>query len=322
MRPSLRRNQMWNTRAFTVALCVLSAVAAALLFVGGPDYYSPRALRLAWDLGHLPAFFLWTALVLSASPKFTAKRISTQTSLALPIALLLGLGVECAQSALGRSFGLMDLANDILGSATAIVFLSPTRFEMRKLALRGAQVATASLVVLQSLPLARIVIDDGIAWKQFPVLSDLETPFEITRWTSSSAISVDHEIARQGRASLRVPLTTEEYSGASLQYFPSDWDGYAALRLSIYSESGDPSVVTVSVHDEQHIRTGRAYSDRFNARFTLRPGWNDIDVPLARIRNAPASRTLDLRSVRELSVNASSLPAPRVIHVDNIHLRQ
>jgi hypothetical protein len=216
----------------------------------------------------------------------------------------------------------MDVANDVLGSATAIVFLSPARFEMRKLALRGAQVATVSLVVLQSLPLARIVIDDGIAWKQFPVLSDLETPFEITRWTSRSAISVDHEIARQGRASLRVPLTTEEYSGASLQYFPSNWEGYTALRLGIYSESGDPSVVTISVHDEQHIRTGRAYSDRFNARFTLRPGWNDIDVPLARIRNAPASRTLDLRSVRELSVIAVSLPAPRVIHVDNVHLRK
>jgi hypothetical protein len=216
----------------------------------------------------------------------------------------------------------MDLANDVLGSATAIVFLSPARFEMQKLALRGAQVAAVSLVVLQSLPLARIVIDNGIAWKQFPVLSDLETPFEITRWTSRSAISVDHEIARKGRASLRVPLTTEEYSGASLQYFVSNWEGYATLRLSIYSESGDPSVVTISVCDEQHVRTGRAHSDRFNGRFTLRPGWNDIDVPLAQIRNAPATRTLDLRSVREVSVIASSLPAPRVIHVDNVHLRQ
>lgn len=299
---------------------MLSAVPAALLFVGGPDYYSPRALRLAWDLGHLPAFVLWTAVALSASSKFTAKRISSQLLIALPIALLLGLGVEWAQSALGRSFALMDIANDVLGSATAILFLSPARFEMRKLALRGMQVAIVSLVVLQALPLARVVIDDGIAWKQFPVLSDLETPYEITRWTSRSAISVDHEIARQGRASLRVALTTEEYSGASLQHFPANWEGHTALRLSIYSESGDPSVVTISVHDEQHMRTGRAYLDRFNARFTLRPGWNDINVPLARIRDAPVGRALDLRSVRELSIIAVSLPAPRVIHVDNVHL--
>jgi hypothetical protein len=216
----------------------------------------------------------------------------------------------------------MDIANDVLGSATAIVFLSPARLEMQKAALRAAQVAVVALVLLGSLPLARVVIDDGIAWKWFPVLSDLETPFELTRWTSGSPISINHEIVRQGRASLRVPLTTEQYSGASLGNFPSGWEGYTALHLSIYNESGDPFIITISIHDEQHIQTGRAYSDRFTARFTLRRGWNDIDIPLVGIRNAPARRTLDLRMVRDLSIVAIALPTPRVIYIDDIHLKK
>jgi len=313
---------MWNWRALASRLYTLSPAAAVLLFVGGPDYYSPRTWRLAWDLGHLLVFFVWTAAVLSASPRFAAKRIGNQLLIALPIVLLLGLCVEWAQSVLGRSFGLRDIATDVLGSAAAIVFRSPARFEMERAALRAAQIGVIVLVGLQSLPLARVVIDDAIAWKQFPVLSDLETPFELTRWTSRSAISVDHEIARQGRASLRVPLTTEQYSGASLQHFLSDWEGYSALHLSIYNESGDPFVVTISIHDKQHAQTGRAFSDRFNARVTLRRGWNDIDVPLVQIRNAPARRALDLRLIRDLSIIAVALPAPHVIYIDDIRLKR
>jgi len=313
---------MRNSRALTISLFALSAAAAVLLFVGGPDYYSPRALRLAWDLGHLPAFFVWTAAALLASPRFAAKSIRVQILVALPTVLLVGLGVEWVQSALGRTFGLMDLVNDVLGSAGAIVFLSPARLEMRRTALRTAQVAVVALIVLQLLPLARVVIDDGIARKRFPVLSDLETPFELTRWTSRSAISVDQRIARHGRASLRVPLTTEKYSGANLQHFPSDWESYTALHLSIHNDSGDPLVITISIHDKQHIETGRAYSDRFNGRFPLRQGWNDIDIPLVQVRNAPARRTLDLRVVRDLSIIAVALPTPRVIHIDDIYLKK
>jgi hypothetical protein len=237
-----------------------------------------------------------------------------------PIALVLGLGIEWAQSLLGRTFSLVDVANDLLGSAAAVLLLSPRRLEMRKAPLRSAQLAVLLLVGLQSLPLARVVIDDAIAWKRFPVLSDLETPFELTRWTSASSISMDHGIARQGGASLRIPLTTQPYSGASLQHFPSRWEGYAALHLSVYNESEDSFVISISVHDEKHVQTGREYPDRFTAYFPLRRGWNDIDIPLERVRNAPAHRTLDLGLVRDLSVVAIALPAPRVIYIDDVRL--
>jgi len=303
-----------------MGLYAASAAAALLLFVGGPDYYSPRAWRLAWDLGHLLAFFLWTAVSLSASARLAAQRAGRQILIIAPIALLLGLGIEWAQSLLGRTFSLLDVANDLLGSAAAMVFLSPRRLQMRSAALRSAQVVVLTLVALQALPLARVVIDDGIAWKQFPVLSDFETPFELSRWTSRSSISTDHGIARQGRASLRVPLTTQQYSGASLQHFPSRWEGYAALHLSIYNESENPLAISISIHDEKHMQSGRAYPDRFTAHFFLQRGWNDIDIPLEQIRNAPAHRMLDLESVRDLSVVAIALPAPRVIHIDDVRL--
>jgi hypothetical protein len=105
-----------------------------------------------------------------------------------------------------------------------------------------------------------------------------------------------------------------------LEHFPSRWDDYAGLHMSIYNASPDALVISISIHDDQHSRTGRLYSDRFSASFTLRRGWNDIEIPLDRVRNAPQDRALDLGTVRDLSIVATALPEPRVIHVDDIRL--
>ena len=315
-------NPIWNRSALKVGLCAISLAAAALFFVGGPDYYSPRAFRMAWDLGHLPAFFIWTAAVLAISRRFATTPIASQLLIAAAVVVPVGLGIEWFQVFVGRDFELRDVANDFLGSAAAIVFLSPGRRRMRKATLRAVQSAIAIFFVLQVEPLVRVIIDDVIARAQFPVLSDFETPFERTRWASQTPITVDDRIARHGKASLRVPLTTDKYSGASLRHFPSDWGGYKALHISIYNQSKDHFAITVSIHDKQHVQTGRAYQDRFTGRFILDAGWNDIDIPLDRVRTAPADRTIDLRRILDLSILAISLPTPHVIFVDDIRLKK
>ena len=305
---------------FEIGVCALSAAAAVFLFVGGPDYYSPRAWRLAWDLGHLLAFFVWTAAALSASHRFAAEPVHRQILIALPIVLLAGLGIEWVQSALGRSFALTDIANNVLGSATAIVFLSPARHLMRKPAVRAAQGTVVALVLLQLLPLARVVVDEVIAWKRFPVLSDFETPFELTRWTNRSDIAIDRQIVRQGNASLRVRLMPAKYSGISLRYFPSDWRDYSALSLSVFNGSSAELRVTCRIHDEQHVHTGERYSDRFNQTFVLQAGWNDITIPTKSIRDAPQGRRMDLQRIRDVSIFLTDLYAPRTIYVDDVRL--
>lgn len=319
---SVAGKEIWNKRTSRVTIYVLSLVCATLLFFGGPDYYSPRAYRLAWDLGHLGVFFVWTIAALIASTAFAKLSLHKQLLVALPAILALGVSVEWMQGILGRSFALSDILNNLLGGGTAIVFASPSRSSITRRGLRAVQAVVLVLVLWQLSPLARVLIDDVIAIQQFPVLSDFETPFEVTRWHSRSRIEIDRQLSRHGKASLKVPLVTTKYSGAELQHFPSDWRSYEMLRVSIYNASSDPLRLTFSIYDRQHITNGQPYSDRFNTTLIFTQGWHDVEIPIREIESGPKGRYLDLRQVSAVRIVAVSLKNPRVMYIDNVRLEK
>ncbi len=133
-------------------------------------------------------------------------------------------------------------------------------------------------------------------------------------------IAIDQKTVKEGSASLKMPLTTDKYSGASLAHFPSDWRNYKYLHMSIFNTSQEPLKVTVRIHDDQHITNGQSYWDRFNRRFTLSHGWNDINVAIEEIRNAPRNRIMDLQAVKDVTIFASRLRTPKVIYIDDVRL--
>jgi len=298
----------------------LSAACALFFFFGGPDYYSARLYRVAWELGHILAFFVWTWVVLLISGWFSQRPFLQQVVVALTGALVAGLAIELTQSLVNRSFAVSDILKDILGSGAAVLFVSPNRRQLSKVSRRMLQGGVLFLMMVQALPFAEVVVDDVIARWQFPILSSFETPLEKSRWVSDSAISVDRTIVRRGNASLRIPLTAKQYSGASLQHFPSDWRNYSTLHLSIYNASTDLLYATVSVHDARHVETGREYSDRFTGAYSLEPGWTDIAIRLDRIRNAPKTRALDVGNVKDVSIYAIGLQESGIIYVDGVRL--
>jgi VanZ family protein len=291
-----------------------------LLFVGGPDYYSPRSHQAAWGLGHDLTFFLWTLLLIRHSSKFARRSLGEQLLLAVLVTVPLGFAIEWLQTFVGRSFSVGDVARDLNGSGLAIVFLSPATKSFQKGALRTFQVAAVVLILIQLYPVATTLVDEIVAKREFPILSDLETPFEISRWSRSSPIAVDHQIVRHGRASLRVRLMPAKYSSIALRYFPSNWQGYSVLSFSIRNPSDTPLRIICRVHDQQHIRNGQQYTDRFNKSLLLLSGWNDINIDLKEIRDAPRNRRIDLSSIAGITFFAMDLPDPKVIYIDDVRL--
>ena len=55
------------------------------------------------------------------------------------------------------------------------------------------QVLSATLVAMAFLPLTTAILDEITALKQFPVLANFESRFEIDRWTGDADFSIDHE---------------------------------------------------------------------------------------------------------------------------------
>lgn len=261
---------------------------------------------------HVGFFALFTWLLMRA-PALQSYRFPVRGGLVVLGALALGGAIEFTQPWFGRSAGLQDLWQNLLGAMAAIALSAPTV---------GARLALGSVMavvlVAEIYAPAISLWDRGVARIQFPVLSDFSTTFEHRRW---SAGEPDDSIARIGERSLRVDLKPGRFPGTTLRRSLGDWSHYDTLELSIYNPAA-PLSITVSIRDHDNANRGGAYSDRFNRRFLLRPGWNDLTIPVDDVRNAPAQRQQNLDNLAMLAIFTANLDEQRTLYLDRVRLSE
>ncbi|WP_054692837.1 hypothetical protein [Desulfosarcina cetonica] len=136
-------------------LVLFAIVCAILLFVGGPDLVHARSFKRAWDLGHIPAFAVWTLLLLRGWPRLATLGWVTQVVVVVLLTVSVGGAVEIAQGAVGRYPGWLDVEHDILGSLLALFFGAPGRFHLPTHWRRLAQVAILGWLLLALVPVGR-----------------------------------------------------------------------------------------------------------------------------------------------------------------------
>ena len=295
------------------------AIGSVLLFLGGPDSYSSRSFTHFWDLGHIVYFALLTGL-LSRWHVVAKMSLAAQWTISLAITLLLGVSIELMQHGTARTPDIGDVLRDLTGSLIVLVFGSPGP-GLRPLGLRRSlRLAVLSLSLVQLWPVTKSLVDEAIARHQLPLLSGFETPFEIDRWTGSARLSIATMPSISDSELLKLSLTTDQYSGAALKYFDGDWASASRLKFSLYNPDEAPLQITCRIHDIQHNDGHEEYEDRFNRRYTLMHGWNHIDIDLDEVKTSPARRSMDMSRIREIRLFVTSLPAPRVIYLDNVRL--
>jgi hypothetical protein len=270
-------------------------------------------------MGHILYFVLLTFL-LSRYSRISQISLPLQWITILVVTFLFGISIELMQYGTDRTPDIGDVLRDLTGSLLVLVFglpaakLNPLN---RRLFLQ-ASVLVLTLVMIW--PLTRSLIDDLISWYQFPLLSGFETPFEIHRWQGGDRLSVESERSISSGKVLKLPLTTDKYSGASLIYFNGDWASYSALKMSIYNPDASLLQIVCRIHDRQHSDGNEEYEDRYNQRFQLKPGWNHIDIDLNDVELRPAERYMDMSRIQQVGIFVVSLPSPRVIYLDDVQL--
>jgi glycopeptide antibiotics resistance protein len=317
-RHSLRVFYMSN---FNKLLVFVALVCSVLLFWGGPGAYSSRSFQQAWNLGHLLLFAILTYLTLKWSETISHWPFFKQVTVLLTAVFLISLPIEFTQMGLdGRSPDVFDILRNMVGCLFAVVFFSPSRKKTGPTSLRFFQIGVVTALMLFAVPLAFAIADEIITLKQFPVLSDFETPLERMRWTGGAGHSVVSERARSGNHSLKIHLHTSQYSGVALDYFPQDWRNYRALAFSVFNPSDIPLKLVCRIHDESHYPNGGDHEDRFNRTLVVCGGWNDIEISLADVMNAPQGRKMDMRRVQNIGIFSVRLPQERVIYLDYLRL--
>ncbi len=274
-------------------------------------------LREFSNLGHV-VFFAILAYLLLRIRRVQESRVGTRILLLLLAALLLGGGIELAQSMTSqREPSLMDLIRDLAGSSLIIVCAMPQREQIRRWQ-RYSTLTTVILIILYDslLPSLRLY-DRQLAAQQFPILSNLEYQTEALRWSGGQLVQ---NPVREGSYALKVDFSREEYSAVSMNYLPSDWRGFDALRFSIYNPEDLALMLNLKIHDRLHRQTGLEYSDRFNRSLSILPGWNDFSIPLSDIESAPETRHMAMDEISMLQFFTHALSNTQSLYLDAIEL--
>lgn len=287
-------------------------------FIGGPDYYSSRSYKSFWNLGHI-LFFLLFALLISSYKRISNNYLK-QSIFIIAITIIVGAIIELLQSSFQRIPDANDLFRDIIGAMAYLFFLSPLKKTISKRILLMIQSGFIVLIGLQIFPVIIALTDEYTARRQFPELSGFETPFEIQRWTGDADFIIDKKIKNTGKASMRVFLNTDKYSGVALRYFPKNWEGFSYFQFAIFNPSSEDISITCRIHDKIHTEQDQRYEDRFNRSFSILKGWNTITVSLKDIKYAPKNRLMNMHEIRNVGLFSSSLPYQRIINIDDVKL--
>ncbi len=295
----------------------LALSAAVFLFVGGPGPESLRSFRYLWGMGHLFCFALWAYLYVCWRPHLSFKRYLFEIVF---FATLFGGLSELIQSQIGREAAWSDLGNDIVGALGGLCFFSESRKTVAVWRLRVLQAPIMLLTLWILLPVSKVLVDDLVSWRQFPLLSGFETPLEKTRWSGSARRRISNDIFFAGTSSLQVELSRQRYSGIGLKDFPRDWSSYGAVSLQVFNPDNENLNLHFRIHDQHHRDYKNVYSDRFNASFDLIPGWNHLEVSLATAEHAPKNRLMDMHHIAGMGLFVGKLTHSRTIYLDDVRL--
>jgi hypothetical protein len=298
-------------------LGLLASLGAIFLFVGGPDTDSLRSFRYVWGVGHLFCFALWSYLYISWRKRLPFKRYLFEV---LILAIFLGGLSELIQSQIGREAAWPDFGNDLVGAIGGLVLFSEPRKTISSWQLKFLQVPVLLLAMWSLWPVGKVLVDDVVSWRQFPLLSGFETPLEKTRWGGSARRKISHDIFFSGTSSLQIKLTRQRYSGLGLRDFPCDWRGYRTLSLQLFNPDADSFTIHFRIHDQHHRDHNNTYSDRFNTSFDIIPGWNHLQISLKRVAQAPKNRLMDMANIAGMGLFVGKLSRRRIIYLDDVKL--
>jgi len=240
----------------------------------------------------------------------------------LTITLFLGVSIEIMQyyGTTTRTSSVGDVVRDLSGSLLVLVF-GPLGIKIKPVGRRiTMQLSVVVLMLVLLWPFTKSLIDEAISWYQFPLLSGFETPFEIDRWGGGDRLSVVSIRSISNSKLLKISLTTGKYSGVGLKDFKSNWTSARTLKISFYNPDKNPLRIICRIHDIKHSDGYEEYEDRYNRSFLLMPGWNQIVIDLGEVEESPSSRNMDMSHILRVGFFVVSLPAPRILYLDEVRL--
>jgi len=151
------------------------------------------------------------------------------------------------------------------------------------------------------------------------VLFDFESEsvFDEFHWKCHTLFSLSDLYAAQGKRSLKLELYPSSYPGLSPELKHHDWRGYKSFCFEVYNPLPDPVTLVLRIDDKKNAEE---YTDRYNKRFVLNPGANQVKIPLENLQTSGNARPLDLKNIYRFLVFMSHPEKIHVLYLDYFRL--
>lgn len=277
-----------------------------------------RIVNEVWDLGHIFAYAVLLMFVIRLSRTYANLPLFYQFILAALFASTLGMLIEYIQLYTGRTFSLHDVLLNVVGALTAVALVSPKVKEVNALATRAIRIAVILSLLMVSKNAIIFGYDGYQAHRQFPVLFDLSSPFELTRWRGQM-VKYDVDEFENGKV-LRAEFLPARYSTLIFDHFPRDWTGFKQIELIVYNPESVDVKVHIRIHDLEHFEGVSPYSDRYNSKLIFKPGWNTEIISLDDVRLSPRKRQMDMRHIHQLMLYFPNLTTAKTLMIRQVSL--
>lgn len=301
-------------RSFRVLLALLVLLISPLFFVGGPDWVSADIIRQLWNCGHI-AFF--AALTLLLHQYISLAHWHRWLLLTVSV-LIIGIVIEFIQGAIGRHKSWQDVLYNLAGVWLGLFWFltpSPRVWVGRVFALIAFSPAAMNVAVAAK--------NYAILYQQIPIMSSFESAADMQQLHfNAQQVQITQSIKHvaEGKFSAELTLNTGRYSGVRMSVAIGDWTSYQQLKMNFFNPEQDLLIVMLRISDKQHDRGANSFDDRFNLLLTLKPGLNEVVIPLSKLETAPKTRKMNMAEISSLGIFASNLQEPRKLYWDYIYL--
>jgi len=277
--------------------------------------------REFFNSGHT-VLFAFLSLVIYRQIKSTTcfSNVAARYLLALFVGLLLGALIELLQGFVQRDVSLSDLYSDFFGLSAGLCLTAAYELKAsraRKVSVVSMAAMSGGLLLIGLSPLIQLSWFYMERQNAFPVVMDFEAN-GVSRFVRFSKVDLlDRTSLSRDKAVYPVQFNRGEYPGVSVIESEPDWSAYHSLRVNIFSENKANVELILRIHDVKH---NQQFSDRYNKKLLIRPGMNEISIPLSQVAIAPSGRVLDLANVAGVILFMREPDESIRLEVSNIYL--
>lgn len=322
------KHQSVLLKRILIAIGFLSCVAIGLVF---PFPMEGRLWGELFDLAHAPVFCGTLLLIvglcdpsaIGLSKKHVVLREMTLGRVLVIAAVLIAAGsvAELLQKLVGRSASFADVAANGVGLIAGICWVLRCRSTSTS---AGRKYIVLAVILLGSISVSPLLDswDCLLQIRSFPMLASFERPREFRNWNTHSATLTQSQVwATDGSHCARLQLQAANYPGMLMTWFERDWSNHTSVHLDLKNLEAFDLQIVFKLHDRQHLENNFADDDRFG-QVILVPANEVVSVaiPLNEVRNAPASREMNLSQMWAIDLFAIHLQQPAVLLVDRFRL--